>query len=167
MNNPHQTYLEKHSALNGALLAYGLLPVAAGIICLTVGIAADQSWLSGPVGAFIALMLISVAITELRQMRNAPQYHTLTNRWSPKRGVRRCNIGVLASPFMRAALVIEVNPAAVTVTEIRPARFYSNYKDGQFSHLVRPQPSPTWVVPTRHPERLSAPLQIVPGQSLV
>jgi hypothetical protein len=28
---------------------------------------------------------------------------------------------------MRAALVIEVNPSAVTASEIRPARFYSNY----------------------------------------
>jgi len=68
---------------------------------------------------------------------------------------------------MRAALVIEVNPAEVTVSEVRPARFYSNFKDGQFSHLVRPQPSLTWVVPTRHPELLSAALQKVPGQSLV
>ena len=101
--------------------------------------------------------------SELRQMRNLPQYHTLTNRWSTKRGMRHCNIGVLASPFMRAALIIEVDPSAVTASEIRPARFYTNYKDGQFSHLVQPQPSPTWVVPTRHPEALRAALQRVPG----
>jgi hypothetical protein len=100
---------------------------------------------------------------ELRQMSNLPQYHTLTNRWSNKRGMRHCNIGVLASPFMRAALIIEVNPAAVTAAEIRPARFYTNYKDGQFSHLVQPRLSPTWVVPTRHPEALRAALQTIPG----
>ena len=99
---------------------------------------------------------------ELRQMKNMPRYHTLTNRWSTKRGMRRCNIGVLASPFMRAALVIEVDPSAVTASEIRPARFYSNYMDGQFSHLVQPQLSPTWVVPTRHPEVLSTTLQTFP-----
>jgi hypothetical protein len=101
--------------------------------------------------------------TELRQVRNLPQYHTLTNRWSTKRGMRHCNIGVLASPFMRAALIIEVNPSAVTASAIRPARFYSNYKDGQFSHLVQPRLSPTWIVPTRRPEALSAALQRVPG----
>jgi hypothetical protein len=47
--------------------------------------------------------------SELRQMRNLPQHHTLTNRWSTKPGMRHCDIGVLASPFMRAALIIEVN----------------------------------------------------------
>jgi hypothetical protein len=64
---------------------------------------------------------------------------------------------------MSAALIIEVDPSAVTAAEIRPARFYTNYKDGQFSHLVQPQLSPTWLVPTRHPEALSAALQRVPG----
>ena len=58
---------------------------------------------------------------ELRLMMNLPQYHTLTNRWSNKRGMRRCNIGVLAPPFMGAALVIEVDPSAVTASETRPA----------------------------------------------
>ena len=75
-------------------------------------------------------------------MRNLPEYHTLTNRWSNKRGMRHCNIGVLTSPFMRAALVIEVDPSAATASEIRPARFYTNYKDGQFSHLVRAPAKP-------------------------
>ena len=99
----------------------------------------------------------------LREMRDLPQYHTLTNRWSNKRGMRGCNIGVLASPFMRSALVIEVNPLAVRTSEIRPARFYTNFKDGHFSHLVHPQLSPTWVVPTRHPEALRTALQAIPG----
>jgi hypothetical protein len=100
---------------------------------------------------------------ELRQMKDSPSYYTLTSRWSNKAGMTRCNIGVLTSPFMRAALVIEVNPFAVTASEIRPTRYYSNFKDGYFSHLIHPQPSPTWVVPTRHPEALSAALQSVPG----
>jgi hypothetical protein len=100
--------------------------------------------------------------SELRLMRNLPEYHTLTNRWSNKRGMRHCNIGVLTSPFMRAGLVIEIDPSAATASEIRPARFYTNYKDGQFSHLVQPQLSPTWVAPTRHPEALSAALRAVP-----
>jgi hypothetical protein len=100
---------------------------------------------------------------ELAQMKNSPRFLTLTNSWSRKAGMDHCNIGVLASPFMRAALVIEVNPAEVTASKIRPARFYTNFKDGYFSHLVQPQLSPTWVVPTRHPGVLSAALQTVPG----
>lgn len=74
-----------------------------------------------------------------------------------------CNTGVLASPLMRAALVIEVNPFPVTTSEIKPARYYSNFKDGYFSHLIQPRLSPAWVVPTRHPEVLRAALQGVPG----
>jgi hypothetical protein len=96
---------------------------------------------------------------ELRQMQKSPRYFTLTNRWSSKLGVERCNIGVLVSPFMRAALVIEVNPFKVTASEIKPARYFSNFKDGRFSYLIRPQLSPTWIVPTRHPEELGAVLQ--------
>jgi hypothetical protein len=64
---------------------------------------------------------------------------------------------------MRAALVIEVDPSAVRASEIRPARFYTNYTDGQFSHRVDPQLSPAWVVPTRRPEALNAALQTAPG----
>jgi hypothetical protein len=69
-----------------------------------------------------------------------------------------CNIGVLASPFMRAALIIEVNPLTVTASKIRPARYYSNFKDGSFSHLIHPPLSAAWVVPTRRPEALRAAL---------
>ena len=119
-----------------------------------------QSWglYTCPWPAVLGVRLVTDR-TELRLMKNLPQYHTLTNRWGNKRGMRYCNIGVLASPFMRAALIIEVNPSAVTAAEIRPARFYTNYKDGQFSHLVQPRLSPTWVVPTRHPGALSTALQ--------
>lgn len=213
-------YLEPHSALNGMLLAYGLLPPLAATGCLILGVTTSQSWLFSLLGVLIGLSLVSISLlyrnwptgiridatgvtigavrsaravarrptvnhqswglyscpwpalvdirivtdkSELRQMKDLPQYHTLTNRWSSKRGMRRCNIGVLASPFMRSALVIEVNPLAVRASEIRPARFYTNFKDGHFSHLVHPQLSPTWVVPTRHPEALRAALQAIPG----
>jgi hypothetical protein len=213
-------YLEAHSALNGALLAYGLLPPLAAISCLILGVTTSQSWLFDLLGVFTGLTLVSIGLLyrnwptgvrvdesgitigavrsvraarrrptvnhqgwgrytcpwpavlgvrmvtdrdELRQMKNSPRFLTLTNRWSRKAGMEHCNIGVLASPCMRAALVIEVNPFGVTASEIRPARFYTNFKDGQFSHLVRPQLSPTWVVPTRHPEALSEVLQAVPG----
>lgn len=73
-----------------------------------------------------------------------------------------CNIGVLASPFMRAALVIDVDPAAVTAPRVRPARYYNNFKNGYFSRLVEPRLSPVWVVPTRRPEALGRALAAVP-----
>ena len=213
-------YLEAHSALNGPLLAYGLLPPLAAVGCLILGVTTSQSWPFDLLGVFIGLTLVSVSLLyrnwptgirvdetgitigavrsaqaarrkptvshqswglytcpwpavldvrivtdqdELRQMKNSPRFLTLTNRWSRKAGMEHCNIGVLASPCMRAALVIEVNPSTVTAAGIRPARFYTNYKDGQFSHLVQPRLSPTWVVPTRHPAALSAALQTAPA----
>jgi hypothetical protein len=55
---------------------------------------------------------------------------------------------------IRAALVIDVDPAAVTASRIRPARFYDNYLHGYFSRRTEPRLSPVWVVPTRHPEAL-------------
>jgi hypothetical protein len=63
-----------------------------------------------------------------------------------------CNVGVLTSPFMGAALVVEIIPSGVTATTIRPARFFNNFKNGYFSRLIPPRLSPTWVAPTRHPE---------------
>jgi hypothetical protein len=209
-------YLEAHSALNGALLACGLLPPAAAIGCLIFGATTSQAWLFDLLGVFAGLTLISVGLLyrnwptgiridesgisigavgsmraasrrptvshqswgqftaawpavldarivterdELRQMQKSPRYYTLTNRWGSKLGMERCNVGVLVSPFMRAALVIEVNPFEVTASEIRPARYFSNFKDGRFSYLIRPQLSPTWIVPTCHPEALSAAFQ--------
>jgi hypothetical protein len=214
-------YLEPRSALNGALLAYGLLPPAAAAGCLILGATTGPPWLFGLVGVFTGLALISCGLLyrnwptgiridesgiaigavrsgrarhrrptvnhqsrglytcpwpavldmhlvtdpdELRQLKTGPRYYTLNSRWSNKLGIRYCNIGVLVPPLMRAALVIDVNPFAVSASEIRPARFFTNFKDGHFSHLVHPRLSPTWVVPTRHPEALSAALRAVAGK---
>jgi hypothetical protein len=96
---------------------------------------------------------------ELRRLKKSSRYGTLNNRWGPSLAMTHCNIGVMTSPFMRAALVIEVDPTAVTATPIRPARFYSNFKDGHFSHLLRPEMSSTWIVPTRDPEGISKALE--------
>jgi hypothetical protein len=101
---------------------------------------------------------------ELGQMKKSPRYYTLTNRWAGKSAISHCNTGVLAAPFMRAALVIHVDPRAVTATQIRPARFFNNSRG--YSRLVRPELSPTWVVPTRHPEALSKALKAIPGNQL-
>jgi hypothetical protein len=212
-------YAEAHSAMNGALLAFGLLPLAAEVVLLVLGVVASQPWCFVLMGLLFVLTLISAGLLyrnwptgvrvdetgisigavgtpraarrkptvshqsrglftcpwpaaqsarvvtdrdELRQLKTSPRYYTLTNRWGNKAGADRCNTGVLTSPFMRAALVIEVNPFEVTATEIKPARYYSNFKDGRFSHLIRPQLSPTWVVPTRHPEVLGALLRTLP-----
>ncbi len=225
MNSPRSAhsaaYLEAHSALNWPLLACGLLvPAAAEIACLVLGVVLRQPWFFVIMGWLVVPIMIWTSLlyrnwptgirfdrsaisigaigsaraahrtptvnhqswvpftcpwpavagvrvvtgrTELRRMKNTPRYRTLTNRWGRKRGMDHCNLGVLASPFMRAALVIDIDPLAVTVPRVRPARFYTNFTDGQYSHLVRPRLSPTWVVPTRHPEALSRALQAVPG----
>jgi hypothetical protein len=220
MNDSRPSYLEAHSALNRRLLAIGLLPIAAEIVCLVLIVAANLLGCSVLMGALFVFTLITTGLLyrnwptgiridgsgisigavrsarasrrrptvshqswgqftcpwsavldirivtdrdELRQIKTSPRYYTLTNRWGSKLGVERCNIGVLVSPFMRAALVVEVNPFAVTASEVRPARYFSNFKDGRFSFLIRPQLSPTWIVPTRHPAALAAALQAVPG----
>jgi hypothetical protein len=176
--------------LNGLLLAYCLVPVMilsgllyrnwpTGIRVDEAGISigavrsaraacrkptvSHQSWglFTCPWQAVQGVRIVTDS-GELRRMNASPQYYTLTNRWGNKARTDRCNTGVLISPFMRAALVIEVDPFEVTASQVRPARFYSSFKDGRFSHLVRPQLSPSWVVPTRHPEALSAALQAVP-----
>jgi hypothetical protein len=218
---PGSIYREAHSALNPALLAYGLLPLVGEIVCLILGVGTNLPWFFVLMGPLFVLVLIATGLLyrnwptgirvdesgitigavgsaraalrrptvnhqsrglftcpwsavqgvrvvtdrdELRQLKTSPRYYTLTNRWGSKTGATHCHIGVLASPFMRAALVIEVNPLAVTASQIRRARYYSNFKDGRFSHLIHPQLSPTWVVPTRHAEALSVALQTVPGR---
>lgn len=74
----------------------------------------------------------------------------------------RCQLGVLTSPFMRAALVIDVDIAVVAAPRARPARLYSNGMNGRFSRRVEPELSPTWIVPTRDPAGLSQALQSQP-----
>jgi hypothetical protein len=89
---------------------------------------------------------------QVRELRKSSQYDTMNNRWALPRAMRHCNIGVLSSPWMTAALVIEIRPGAVTTPQVRPARFYSNFMAGSLSRLLEPVPSPTWVIPTRHPD---------------
>jgi hypothetical protein len=66
---------------------------------------------------------------------------------------------------MTAALVIDIRPGAVTTPQVRPARFYSNFMGGSLSRLLQPAPSPTWVIPTRHPDAVRQALEALgPGQ---
>jgi hypothetical protein len=89
---------------------------------------------------------------QVRELRKSRQYDTMNNRWAARRAMRHCNVGVLSSPWMQAALVIDIRPGAVTTPQVRPARFYGNYMGGSLSRLLQPVPSPTWVIPTRHPD---------------
>lgn len=192
MTGQRQTYSEAHSALNGPLLACGL--VAPGVIeigCLILGLALRQPWFfvimagmlvpvmiaSGllyrnwPTGLRVNESGISIGAIgsvradrrkptvthqswglftcpwpavqsarvvtdrdELRQLKTSSRYYTLTNRWGTKKGMNHfCNIGVLAAPLMRAALVVEVDPFAVMVSEIRPAVLQQLQGRGLFS----------------------------------
>lgn len=166
-------YREAHSALNWPLLTCGLFGPTAGVaICVVLGITVSPQWFPFVLFVlFVPFVLFGLFLIPISLLgRNWPTGIRVDESGisigaigSAQAGMTYCNIGVLASPFMRAALVIEVNPSAVTAGEIRPARYYSDFKDGHFSHLIHPQLSPAWVVPTRHPEALSAALQRVPG----
>lgn len=91
---------------------------------------------------------------ELRLLAKSPDHYTFTNRWGGKLDMRYCDIGVLSSPFMRPALVVELYPSGVTGTTVRPGRAYTNFKDGHFSRLIQPRVWDTWIVPTRRPRAL-------------
>jgi hypothetical protein len=88
----------------------------------------------------------------VRDLRTAPQYATLTSRWTAPRRLTRCHLGVLTGPFMRAALVVDVDLGVITAPDARPSRMFSNGMNGYFSRLIEPELSPVWVVPTRHPD---------------
>ena len=66
-------------------------------------------------------------------------------------------LGNLATPFMRAALVVWVESEQAVLPAIEPARglLAANWSSPGFSQ-------PLWVAPTRHPRRLRAALQDVP-----
>jgi hypothetical protein len=91
---------------------------------------------------------------QLRRIRTAPQYFTLSNRWGKSRTATRCMLGVLTAPFMRGALLVDVDPAQVTVPATRAARFFPNQVGRPLATRLEPQVSTVWVVPTRHPDRL-------------
>jgi hypothetical protein len=95
--------------------------------------------------------------TELRRLARSPAYYTFTNRWGGKPAIAHINIGVLAAPFMRAALVAEIYPSGVEATGVRPGRAYSSRYG---SRKIPPRMSDTWIVPTRHPEALQEALRL-------
>ncbi len=93
---------------------------------------------------------------EVKTLRTSRAYLTLNNHWSlPKgSGAAKVMVGVLTPPFMRAALVIDLDRTAVEAPPVRPSRFYTNGANNRMSLLSHPEMSATWIVPTRNPERL-------------
>jgi hypothetical protein len=55
-------YTEARSALNGALLAFGLLPLAAEIVCLVIGLTASQPWFFVFMAGLSVLVMISTGL---------------------------------------------------------------------------------------------------------
>ncbi|MDR2988021.1 MAG: hypothetical protein LBV34_24605, partial [Nocardiopsaceae bacterium] len=73
------------------------------------------------------------------------------------RGRRLTPLGNLATPFMRAALVIWVDLDQAQLPEIHPAR--SNAWSSCSAHGFH---QPIWVVPTRRPAELTRALPLLP-----
>lgn len=78
-------------------------------------------------------------------------------------------VGILWAYWMRAALVVNVDLAAAHVPQFRPPDTQSHWF--RMSRYNRAVPSPVWLAPTRHPDRLrealaqvSAPGSIPSGQ---
>jgi hypothetical protein len=94
----------------------------------------------------------------LRQLAKSHDYYTLTNRWGGKFDMTYCNIGVLSVPFMRAALVAEIDPGQVTGTTVQPGIAYGGHQRGR-GRQVPPRMSAIWIVPTRHPQALEEALK--------
>lgn len=89
---------------------------------------------------------------ELDRIRQSGALVAPTNRWGKPVG-SRLHKGVLTGPFMRAALVVQVDPARATVPATYASRFYSNRppewrsKDAGLEGAI-------WIVPTRRGEEL-------------
>jgi hypothetical protein len=102
---------------------------------------------------------------ELRQLRTAARYFTLSNRWGKPRGLDtdRCLVGALTAPFMRAALVAELDPGRADLPTIRAARFYPNRLGRPFQTRMQPYAGPVWISPTRSPAALARVIEQYPA----
>jgi hypothetical protein len=97
----------------------------------------------------------------IRQIKRSPELFTLTNRWGRPRGVRVCKLGVLTSPFMRAALVVELDGGWARFPVTRAAWFFPNAAGRPARTRLTGEESLAWVVPTRRPERLRAAIEAI------
>ena len=80
------------------------------------------------------------------------------------RAVDTCKLGVLTAPFMRAALVVELDGGWARFPTTRRAVFFPNEIGRPFRTFLAPEESLTWVIPTRRPERLRAALETLAPQ---
>lgn len=54
-------------------------------------------------------MTVETNPAAIRRLKKDPDYFTLSNRWGKPREMTVCKLGVLTAPFMRAALVVELD----------------------------------------------------------
>lgn len=100
----------------------------------------------------------------IRRLRTSPEFFTLSNRWGRTRTATACKLGVLTAPFMRAALVVELDGGWAHFPTTRRARFFPNTLGRPVRTFLAPEESLTWVLPTRQPERLRAAVdRLLPG----
>jgi hypothetical protein len=99
-------------------------------------------------------MTVETDRAAIRRIKQSPQYFTLSNRYGKSRDVGTCKLGVLTAPFMRAALVVELDAGWARFPSTRRASFFPNAIGRPFRTFLTPEESLTWIVPTRHPERL-------------
>ncbi|MCX4724632.1 hypothetical protein ACIPW9_31790 [Streptomyces sp. NPDC090052] len=71
-------------------------------------------------------------------------------------------LGLLTAPYMRAAIVINVDLTAASVPEFRPPEQRSFWKTSAPQQFAA---SPVWSAPTRHPEKLRAALEQAGSQA--
>ncbi len=127
---------------------------------------ARQNWgvFSAPWDA-VATVRVVTDPEELRQLRTSARYFTLSNHWGKPRGVDtdRCLLGALTAPFMRAALVAELDPSSAELPAIRSARLYPNQLGRPFQTRIQPYAGPVWIAPTRDPARLARVIEQYPA----
>gem|GEM_PF-5447324 len=71
---------------------------------------------------------------------------------------------MLTAPFMRAALVIEIEAGWAAFPGTKPAWFFGNGTGRRSRTLLPGEESLTWVVPTRHPQRLRVAIEAATGR---
>lgn len=105
----------------------------------------------------VATMRVVTDPDELRRLRTDARYFTLSNHWGKPRGLNtnRCRLGALTAPFMRAALVVELDPTGANVPATRAARFYPNQIGRPFQTRIQADAGPVWIAPTRNPSALA------------
>ena len=105
------------------------------------------------------------AVERICIVTDRQELRTLSKRsWAGGPPGHRVLLGMLTAPYARAALLIVVDPDIARFPEFTTRRglYYSVLPAPGSIHGI---PSPYWVAPTRHPERLTAALRAMPQSS--